>query len=200
MVGLHVAGRPALVVGGGRVATRRAARLAAAGAVVTVVAPEASAELQELAVRWLARAYEPADVEGMVVVVAATDDPVVDAAVVADAEAVGALVNHAGDQTAGSLLVPGEVEAGGIRVAVTTGGQSPVVARWLAGEIERDLLPVAARAAEVLGRLRRELVEAGRSTSHPGWQAAFEAGLVDLIRADDLEAADALVRRHLGLG
>ena len=78
LMGLEVAGRPVLVAGGGPVAARRAAVLAADGAVVTVVAPEVCEDVADLVmdglVRWHQRTVTEADVDGVWLVHAATDD------------------------------------------------------------------------------------------------------------------------------
>jgi siroheme synthase-like protein len=201
MVGVRVAGRRALVVGGGPVATRRARRLAEAGAAVTVVAPDATHELQALADVWHAREYRSGDIEGVVLAVAATGDAEVDARVVADGEAAGVWVNHAGDWTAGTVLVPAVVSEGGVTVVATTSGRSPALARWLVEEIGRELLPVTAEAAALMGRLRAEARAAGGTAgTASAWRAALDEGLVDLLRRGDVDGAEALVRRHLRRG
>src|SRR6476620_10373840 len=88
---LRLLGRPVLVVGGGRVAARRAKGLLDAGARVTVVAPEATAAVRELAgaglLTWEPRTYRSDDVDGVWFVQTATGDPAVDTLVASDAEA-----------------------------------------------------------------------------------------------------------------
>jgi precorrin-2 dehydrogenase / sirohydrochlorin ferrochelatase len=198
IVGLRLEGVPVLVVGGGPVATRRALRLAGAGAHLTVVSPEATDQLAGLAEVWHHRRYEPGDVEGMVLVVTATGDPEVDARVVGDARASGAWVNHAGDADLGTVIVPPVAADGDVTVAVTTGGRSPSLARWLAAELSEDLVPVAAEAARLMGELRAEMLAARGSATHPGWTAALDEGLLDLLRVGDRDGAERLLRRHLG--
>jgi siroheme synthase-like protein len=199
LVGLQVSGWPCLVVGGGAVATRRVLRLVEAGATVTVVAPEATDAIAASDATWLRRAYQADDVAGMALVVTATGDPEVDAAVVAEASAARALVNDATDPDRGSTVFPAAARSGTVQVAVSTGGLSPSLGRWLAGEIAAGLLGPAAAAAELMASIRHELRAVEGTTEHPGWSAAVEDGLVDLIRGGRHGEAEALLRRHLGL-
>src|SRR5581483_9015369 len=89
LLGLRLDGRPVLVVGGGRVAQRRIPALLAAGALVTLVAPEVTPSLEDLItdgkVTWLARPYTRGDCAQAWLVQACTDDPQVNAEVAAEA-------------------------------------------------------------------------------------------------------------------
>jgi uroporphyrin-III C-methyltransferase/precorrin-2 dehydrogenase/sirohydrochlorin ferrochelatase len=83
---LDLAGRPVVVVGGGRVALRRVRGLLEAGAAVHVVAPQVLPELAALGVEVHRRRYAHSDLDGAWLAQACTDDPVVNAAVAAEAE------------------------------------------------------------------------------------------------------------------
>ncbi len=121
---LDVAGRHVLIVGGGRVATRRAQRLAESGAVINVVAPEVSPELWALASRVSARPFREADVDSAWLVLACTNDPAVNAEV-SDAAAVRRIfcvrADAAGGGTARTLA---STRRGDLMVAVA-GGDDP---------------------------------------------------------------------------
>jgi uroporphyrin-III C-methyltransferase/precorrin-2 dehydrogenase/sirohydrochlorin ferrochelatase len=121
-VSLHVRGRRVVVVGGGEVATRRAQRLAEAGADVVVVAPSVTAELSALDVDVVRREFAPADVDGAWLVLACTDDPAVNTAVVDAAAARGVWAGRADDAGRSSVWLPAVGEAGDVTVAVTAGG------------------------------------------------------------------------------
>ncbi|BDP43072.1 hypothetical protein DAETH_30410 [Deinococcus aetherius] len=154
---LNLRDEPALVVGGGAVALRRARTLLDAGLRVTVVAPDLHPDFRALPVRAERRPYRPADLEGVRVAVAATDSEDVNDAVTGDARAAGVLVNHAGDAARGTLRFPAAVERGGVQVAVSTGRELPMLAQALRERIAA-LLPEpgtvdgwAARREEALG-------------------------------------------------
>ncbi|MFD1720008.1 uroporphyrinogen-III C-methyltransferase [Amnibacterium endophyticum] len=123
-LGLKVAGREVLVVGGGPVAARRAAGLVDAGALVTVVAPEAGPDLRALvgtgAVTWRSREYREADLDGVWLVHAATG--VVDERVSADAEARRLWCVVASDRDLASAWTPAVLREDGLTIAVQAGG------------------------------------------------------------------------------
>jgi precorrin-2 dehydrogenase/sirohydrochlorin ferrochelatase len=189
-VSLIVSGRRCLVVGGGRIAARKAAGLLECGAVVHVVAEDVGAELRALADPWPAaltweeRPYRATDVEGGYwVVISATASPEVNAAVAADAEEAQVWVNAADDPASCSFFVPSVARRGPISVAVSTGGTSPALAAWLRRRIEAGLGPEYAELARLLGDARNALQASGRSTEGANWQAALDSDMLDLIRA-----------------
>ncbi len=121
-VGLRLAGRRVLMVGGGRVAQRRIPGLVTAGARVELVSPESTPAVQGYAeageVSWHRRAFETADVEGAWYVVAATDDPAVNEAVSAAAEERRVFCVRADDATRASAWTPAVGRHAGVTVGV----------------------------------------------------------------------------------
>jgi uroporphyrin-III C-methyltransferase / precorrin-2 dehydrogenase / sirohydrochlorin ferrochelatase len=125
-VGLRLAGRRVVVVGGGQVAHRRVAGLLEARASVTVVSPELTPALEALvapgSVTWHPRRYVPGDLSGAWYAVAATDDPAVNAAVAAEAEAARVFCARADDRSASSVWTPAVGRQGDLVVGVHGGG------------------------------------------------------------------------------
>ena len=123
---LRVRGRRVVVVGCGTVAARRVAALIHSGAEVTVIAPQLDPSLESLDGNATVhrRAYQTGDLTGAFLVVAATNDVVVNEAVCSDARSVGALVNRADLPDEGDVVIPAHEHRGPITVAVTTGGVS----------------------------------------------------------------------------
>jgi uroporphyrin-III C-methyltransferase/precorrin-2 dehydrogenase/sirohydrochlorin ferrochelatase len=135
---LDLEGRRVLVVGAGRVAARRVERLVAAGADVVVVAPEVSPELDVTGVQVLRRGFEPADLTGVWLVIACTDEPQVNERVAAAAADAGIWCNRADDAASSPAWVPAAGEIDGVQVAVTAGGD-PGRARSLRDDAVRAL-------------------------------------------------------------
>ena len=125
-VGLRLFGRRVVVVGGGQVAHRRVAGLLDARALVTVVSPEVTPALEALvapgAVTWIPRRYEAGDLAGAWYAVAATDDPSVNAAVAAEAEASRVFCARADDRAASSVWTPAVGRHGDLVIGVHGGG------------------------------------------------------------------------------
>ncbi len=123
---LRLLGRPVLVVGAGTVAARRARGLLDAGAVVTVVAPEADVGIKALAdaglVHWRERGYRTGDIDGVWFVQTATGVAELDSQVAADAEAQRIWCVNASDHEASAAWTPAVAEADGVKIAVSAGG------------------------------------------------------------------------------
>jgi siroheme synthase-like protein len=187
-----------LVVGGGTVATRRATRLITAGARVRVVAPLIDDRLRARAAEVIERGYRPDDLDGIRLVVTATGDSKVDAAVVADARAAGIPVNDATDAGRGTVVFPAVTTEGRVTMSVDTSGRSPALTAWLRDRLATEVGTLDT-TAELMGAARDRMRIAGRSSEHPGWRRALDGGLVELVRAGDLDGARALLHRELGL-
>jgi len=129
---LDLAGKSCLVVGGGKVAERKAASLVQAGARVLVVSPAVTPGLASMAetgaVSWQRRPYESTDPEGAFLVFATAGDRRVNERVASDARAHGRPVNVADDPDLGDFFVPAALRRGRLTVAVSTGGASPALA------------------------------------------------------------------------
>jgi siroheme synthase-like protein len=181
---LDVVGRPVLVVGAGPVGTRKARQLVAAGANVTVIAPEVSTELADEAVIVVRRRFAAGDVAGFRLVFCATGDESVNQAVVDDAEAHGIWVNAADEPARCSFYLPAVHRQGDVLVAVSTQGRAPALAGWLRDRLA-GLLP--RHLDELVPRLeaRRRAAQAERGTTEGmDWRSIIEAELADLAGPD----------------
>lgn len=160
---LDLRGRRCLVVGGGPVAERKAQALLECGAEVVVVSPVVTETLAALAVAGRLchrpRVFRRHDVVGCRVVIAATGRATVDRDVVRLARARSALVNAVDRPALCDFIVPSVLTRGPLRIAVSTGGRSPALAREIRRRLERVIGPeygaVVARAGEARSRARR---------------------------------------------
>ena len=190
---LRLLGRAVLVVGGGPVAARRTKGLLDAGARVTVVAPVASAALQELAdaglLTWEQRTYRSSDVDGVWFVQTATGDSAVDAQVSADAEAQRVWCVNASDHEASAAWTPAVAEVDDVKIAVNAGGdprRAMAVRDAVATALETGDLPLRRRRAARNGSVA--LVGGG-----PG-----DTGLITVRGRRLLGQADVVVADRLG--
>ena len=136
---LRLAGKPVVLVGGGRVAAAKHAALRAAGARVTVVAPTIAAELRQEGTELRERPFAPADLDGAWLVVAAATAEV-NRTVLAAAEERRLFVNAVDDPAAATAYAGAVVRRGPATVAVSTGGAAPALAGLLREALEA-LLP-----------------------------------------------------------
>ena len=199
-VNLCLAGQPVMVVGGGPIAARKVEALLRAGARVTVVAPAAADAIAEQAeVTWRRRRYQPPEAGSYRLVVTATNDPEVNAQVARDCEAANVFVNSADDPANCTFTLPSVARRGDLQVAVATGGRSPALARWLRQRIEREIDSGYATLLDLLAEARTEARTAFRTSEVPGWDAALDSGLLELVRVGRAAEARSLLRCHLGL-
>jgi len=138
------------VIGGGPVAFGKTAALLRCGAQVSVVSPELSAGLKRLArerkVRWKGRRLKACDLDGMELVVAATADPQVNLLAAREARRRQLWINVVDQPKLCSFILPSVVRRGKLTLAVSTGGASPALAKW----IRKDL---GARYGPEFGKL-----------------------------------------------
>lgn len=151
MACLDLTGRACLVVGAGLVALEKIEGLLECGAAVTVVAPEAIAEVRALPVTLLERRYAAADLAGRFLVVAATADTALNTRVFADAEARGLLCNVVDVPELCSFILPAVHRQDPLAIAVSTGGASPALAQRIRSDVAAVVGP---RHAELALRLR----------------------------------------------
>jgi siroheme synthase-like protein len=190
-VNLIVDGRPCLVVGGGTVAARKVAGLRACGAEVHVVAPAVSADVKaQPGVTYDERPYEAADLGGRRLVIAATDDPSVNAAVFRDAEAAGVWVNGADDPEHCSFTLPSVLRRGDdLTLTVSTGGRSPALSVWLRERLQAEIGPEYEVLLDLLAHERDSIRAAGRSSEDVDWRSALDSDMLTLIRSGDVTHA-----------
>ncbi len=155
---LKLTGRRCVVVGGGEIGLEKVEGLLACDGAVTLVAPDATSELEGLAregsIRWERREYRPSDLESTFMVIAATDDTDVNIRVYEDAERRAMLVNVVDVPPLCNFILPAIVRTGPIAIAISTAGASPALAKRMKREIEAAFGPAYAQLAELLSEVR----------------------------------------------
>ncbi|HYL26782.1 MAG TPA: hydroxymethylbilane synthase [Candidatus Nitrosotalea sp.] len=161
-ISLRPNGRRAVIIGGGDVAARKARALAVAGFPIFIVAERIGQRLQSLAENggaYAQRRYEPDDVTGAALVVVATDDDELNARVVADARAAGALVCDATHPERGDFTMVATARLGDLTIAVDSQGHAPAFARRVARELSEALGAPYTQAVRTLARMRSYVKE-----------------------------------------
>jgi precorrin-2 dehydrogenase/sirohydrochlorin ferrochelatase len=188
-INLVLTGQECLVVGGGSVAARKVAGLLACDADVRVIAKHVGPELRALDVPFEERPYQPGDVAGFRLVIAATNDSTVNRAVYEDAQLAGIWINSADDPTACTFTLPSVVRRGPIMVTISTGGYSPALSTWLRSHVEQELGPEYEILVDLLAEARNDMKAAGRSTEEADWRTALDSDMLDLIKAGQIDRA-----------
>jgi precorrin-2 dehydrogenase/sirohydrochlorin ferrochelatase len=156
---LKLSGRRCVVVGGGEIGLEKVEGLLACDGEVTVIAPDVIPELHELAgegsIRWEQREYAGAgDLEGVFMVIAATDDTDVNIQIYDDAERRAMLVNVVDVPPLCNFILPAIIRTGPLAIAISTAGASPALAKRIRDEIADEYGEPYARLAILLNDVR----------------------------------------------
>jgi len=198
---LDLKDRLSVVVGGGLVALRKVESLIGAGALVRVVSPEVVPEIQELhGVEIKLKPYESRDLAGAWVVIAATDDEAVNLAVSHDAHRRRIFCNVVDRPEVCSFIVPSVVEQGPIKIAISTGGVSPALAKRLRMELGSMIGDEYVILARILGALRPLVLsqEGGHAAHKRVFEVLVNSELLEAIRQHDTELVHAILEQALG--
>ncbi len=183
-------GRPVLVVGGGEVALRKARLLSDAGGQLRVVAPEIRGDLRELAGAEgvFLRGYEPADLQGVALVIAATDDEPLNARISHEAQALGIPVNVVDAPALCSVIFPAIVDRSPLVVAVTSGGDAPVLARLIRAKIESWIPATYGQLAGLAKQFRERVKQLFPDVQQRRvfWEDVFQGQIAESVFAGKL--------------
>jgi len=200
---LDLKGRPCLLVGGGEIAQRKLDLLLRAGADIEIVSPVLGEGTRGLvAAHGLTvhtRPFAPEDVRGRYLVVAATDDPTVNAAVFEAGNASQTLVNSVDQPEISSAIFPAIVDRSPVQIAISTGGSSPTLARVVRGWIEARL-PSGLGALASFIRDRRNAVKTALGTVSERqrfWERIIGGATAENVYRGDTEKAEAQFHEEL---
>jgi precorrin-2 dehydrogenase/sirohydrochlorin ferrochelatase len=161
---LKLSGRPCLVVGAGAIAESKIASLLEAGGRLCVVAPEATPQVRSWAksndIEWHQRTFEPRDLEGVFLVVAATSSMELHERVFEEATRRGVLCNIVDVPPLCDFYYPAVVQRGALQIAISTSGQSPALAQRLRKQLEEQFGPEYEEWLAQLGEARDKLQSA----------------------------------------
>ncbi|MFQ5667684.1 MAG: bifunctional precorrin-2 dehydrogenase/sirohydrochlorin ferrochelatase [Candidatus Binatia bacterium] len=203
---LRVAGRPCLVIGGGKVAERKAESLLKAGAVVTVISPELTPPLAAWAaahrVTHHSRRYTTGDLRGCFVAYAATNDTALHGLIARDARAAGVLLNVADCPELCDFIAPAVLDHGDLIIATSTSGASPALAKRIRRDLEEMLGPEYGLALELLRRLRERLTQQAWPAAERQrvFAALVDSSLLEHLRRQQTGAVDQLLETTVGAG
>jgi len=195
-----VKGRLCLVVGGGSIGTRKAGVLLEAGAKVRVVAPQIDDELKSKAnVDAVVARFEEKHLDGVMLVIAATNDRAVNKQVSELAQARNIPVNAVDDPELCSFIMPAIMDRSPLMVAFSSGGASPVLTRMMRGKLETVIPQNYSRLAAFAERFR-ELVKT--KVTNPAkrrifWENALDGVIAEKVLTGDESSAEAMLQKML---
>jgi precorrin-2 dehydrogenase/sirohydrochlorin ferrochelatase len=203
-INVDIRNRPCTVIGGGRVALRKVKGLLDCGAAVTLISPEVTTELADMAeqgsITWHERGYKKGDLAGSFMVIAATDDETVQEQVHAEAEEGNLLLNVADVPKWCNFILPATVRQGDLAISISTAGKSPVLAKRLRQELEKSFGPEYDQALELMGSLRPVVLAKGlpHSENKIIFEELLHPELISLIEKGDWQTITNHIQTVLG--
>lgn len=201
----NLQGRHVLVVGGGEIALRKARLLTDAGACLRVVAPEIDSQLVALVEQSQGlvhrRGYASGDLEGAVLVIAATDDEPLNAQISRDAQARGVPVNVVDAPALCSVIFPAIVDRSPLIVAVSSAGDAPVLARLIRAKIETWIPSAYGQLAGLAKRFRQQVKQLFPDVQQRRvfWEDVFQGAIAErVLSGQPAEAERMLAERVAG--
>ncbi|MFJ1573121.1 siroheme synthase CysG [Pseudomonas sp. NPDC088322] len=189
-----------LVVGGGEIALRKARLLADAGAALRVVAPQVDSQLISLTEATggevLVRGYQVTDLEGCRLVIAATDDPQLNAQVSAEAQARSLPVNVVDAPALCTVIFPAIVDRSPLVVAVSSGGDAPVLARLIRAKLEAWIPAAYGELAGLAARFRHQVKSLYPDVNQRRgfWETVFQGPIAERQLAGQSAEAERLLQ------
>lgn len=198
-----------LVIGGGSVAERKVTTLLQYGARVLVIAPEITIGLEERVLRgeiaYWSRAYQSGDLDyleaGRSLVFVATNQPEVNHQVFQECQARGILVNVVDDPVRCSFFVPAIVRRGSLCLAISTEGKSPLLARRMREELEKEFGPEYEEFLNILGECRQKILHrvSDERQRRKLFEQLLDMDLLELIREKKTDLVKERVSQCLSL-
>lgn len=199
----NLKGQRCLVVGGGDIALRKADLLVRAGAKLRVVSPDLCDALEEL-IQQNSGEYHRADyrrdyLSDVALVVAATDNGAVNVQVSDDAKQQGLPINVVDNPALSSFIIPAVIDRSPVVIAVSSGGQSPVLARLLRGKLESMIPASYGRLGNLVGRFREQVKDRFKTINQRRgfWEFILQGPVAEMVFAGKEEKAEELLAQAL---
>lgn len=199
---VHLEQRRCVVVGGGKIATRKVEGLLEAGGNVVVISPEVSPELDAIIrqkeVEWWPRKYAPGDLARAFLAIAATDDPEVNAQIWDEATDSSILINVVDDPEHCNFIAPAIVRRGEMTIAISSGGNAPALSRHLRQQLEKQFGPEYETYIRLLSQMRKNALEQiPKENQREFWEELVKSEIVERIKAGKDEEARSMAERIL---
>jgi precorrin-2 dehydrogenase/sirohydrochlorin ferrochelatase len=198
---LNLKGRRVLLVGAGEIARQKLPNLLGGQAQVHVVAPEALPDIQALArdgkIRWSARSYKKADTKGASLVIAATDDSVLQKKIVKDAHARGIWVNIVDVPALCDFIAPAVIGRGDIQIAISTGGAAPALAKYLRRKLEPLIGQEYEEFAQMVKKWRPDILKLPKTKRASFWESVVNDSFFEEIRTGGISAAEIRIKEWI---
>ena len=197
---LNIKDKQCLVVGGGEVSYRKTSLLMQAGAVIKVVSPELCESFKNIPdIQHIPERFHVAHLEGITLVIAATDDIVTNEEISNEARTRNIPVNVVDNPGLCTFIMPAILDRSPLMVAFSTGGASPVLSRMLRAKLEALIPPGYGRLAAFSARFR-QLIKAriaNISNRRMFWESVLEGPIAEKVLSGHEKSAEIMLLDRL---
>lgn len=203
---LELEGKIALVIGGGRVSERKIQTLLSYGASIDIVSKQLTDKLKELVevgkIRHLGEEFREAYLDNAFLVVAATDDKLLNHKVSERARERGLLVNAVDQPGDCNFIVPSVVKRGDLLIAISTSGKSPALSKKIRRGLEGQFGREYETFITLMGRVRKQILSKGFSQkeNHRIFHEIVDSEILDALARNDLESVEYILGQILPEG
>ena len=196
--------QPCVVIGGGKIAEGKVEGLLASEAKVTVISPELTARLHDLAeqkqITYIRRIYQPGDLAGAFMAICATDQSEINHQVWQEATANHQLVNVVDDTSRCNFIAPSILRKGDLTIAISTSGKAPALAVRLKERLQHEIGPEYEKFLELAGELREPLARniPDFETRKALWYELVDSEILDVLARGDETSAREIISRVIG--
>lgn len=196
--------QPCIVIGGGKIAEGKVEGLLAVQARVTVISPNLTSRLHDLAkekqITYISRIYQPGDLAGAFMVICATDQAEINHQVWQEATANRQLVNVVDDTPRCNFIAPSILRKGDLTIAISTSGKAPALAVRLKERFQREIGPEYERFLELAGKLREQLAHhiPDFETRKALWYELVDSEILDALARGDESSAREIISQIVG--
>ncbi len=200
---IDIKNKPCLVVGGGKIATRKIKMLRKAEANITIIATHLCDELSELSNKhsliWHEREFFDSDINNQSLIIAATNDSSLNKRISNLAKQNNILVNVANDFKQGDVILPSIIDRDPIQIAVTTGGASPVLARLLRRNLERCTPSAYGSLASLVEKYREKATQTiiNEDSRRRFWEEVLQGPIAEMVLTGKKSTAEEILQRKL---
>jgi len=199
---LELKGKKILVVGGGQVAERKIEALLDCGAEIKIVSLKLTDKLHKIVenhgLHYLQEEFQEKYLDGVFLVIAATDDRSLNHKISTTAQEKGLLINAVDQPPDCNFIVPSIVKKGDLQIAISTSGKSPALARKLREQLDSQFGDEYKDFLVLMGLLRKEILSKGLSQKENSriFHEIVESDILEALARNDRERVESIVSRN----
>ncbi|NMA67902.1 MAG: bifunctional precorrin-2 dehydrogenase/sirohydrochlorin ferrochelatase [Desulfitobacterium sp.] len=197
---VNLENKPVLVVGGGKVALRKVKTLIEHGALVRIVSPKILPELKKLVddsnCIWQEKKYSSDDIQDAIIIFSCTEIEELNQRVAEDAAEACRLVNVVDDPEKCTFILPSIMSQGDLKIAVSTSGSSPFVAKQIRKKLEAEFGEEYKEYLALLKSWRKEVKEKmTNEQKEKFWERVTDGEVLELIKNNQLDEAKGVMTK-----